>query len=259
MKIKDDIENKQYPQEHREYLGMSQIGGDCKRKIWYDFRWCYESTIPARIKRLFERGFYEEEVLIKELINAGYKIDSTQIECIGSNEHIKGHPDIILSYNEGYKLILEIKTAKESIFKQFVKLGIKAHYPAYYAQAQCYMHSFSDIGECLFIITNKNTEERHYEPIYYNKKEAEHLFRIAEDIVFSKFPPNKIGDATFFKCKWCNAAEICHWGSAISINCRTCKNFLAHDNHFTCALTSNKLNKAEQLVGCDAYKQIEIR
>ena len=257
MKIQEEIENKQYPQEHREYLGMSEIGEPCKRKTWYTFRWCYDSSLIARIKRLFDRGKYEEQVLFPEILEAGYRFAHNK-ECEGPNKHIKGHPDEILIYKDGKEVVLEVKTANEKNFKQFQKLGIKNKSPEYYAQAQCYMHSLN-LTECLFIITNKNTEERYYVVIYYCKEEAEHLMRIAEDIVFAKFPPPKISeDAHYFHCKYCNAVEICHYGEEIKRNCRTCQNFLIHYDCFTCALTDRRLSKQEQIDGCPEYRRIEI-
>lgn len=260
MKIQEDIENQHFPQEHREYLGMSQIGNPCKRKLWYDFRWCYDSAISSRIKRLFARGEYEETVIQMELDNL--KLNYTdQVPCTGPNKHIKGTADAVLYYNHKidlyHKTVLEIKTANDKNWKQFQKVGVKAKSPLYYAQAQLYCHAL-DIKECLFVITNKNTEDRLYEVIDYCKEEAEHLLRIAEDVIFAQFPPPKIGDATYFECKYCNAAEICHYGETINRNCRTCQRLVITENNFICGMTSHKLSKDEQIAGCNSYLRIEI-
>ncbi len=35
----------------RPYLGMSGLGRPCRRYLWLQFRWCYKSSISARLSR----------------------------------------------------------------------------------------------------------------------------------------------------------------------------------------------------------------
>ena len=43
----------------RTYLGASIIGKECKRALWYDFRWATRESFDGRMYRLFQTGFAE--------------------------------------------------------------------------------------------------------------------------------------------------------------------------------------------------------
>jgi hypothetical protein len=55
----------------RQYLGASSIGSECLRKIQYD--WFCDPVFPARVKDIFKRGHFFEDVTRKHLIAAGFK------------------------------------------------------------------------------------------------------------------------------------------------------------------------------------------
>ena len=47
--------------QEREYLGLSAMGSDCDRAIWYSFRWAVPPEgHDGRMLRLFETGHREE-------------------------------------------------------------------------------------------------------------------------------------------------------------------------------------------------------
>lgn len=64
----------EYDDGHRWHLGASLIGDDCKRKLWYVFRWCYREQFDGRMQRLFNRGHREEERFIEWLEGIGCKV-----------------------------------------------------------------------------------------------------------------------------------------------------------------------------------------
>src|SRR5690348_6466526 len=57
----------------RDYLGASSIGSECLRKVQYD--WIGDATFPARTKRIFARGHAFEEITVKALCAAGFRIE----------------------------------------------------------------------------------------------------------------------------------------------------------------------------------------
>lgn len=72
-----DIDNycdKKWAERFGTRIGLSSIGDDCQRKIWYGFRRCKMPKHSPRIKRLFSRGHLEEPRFIDYLQGIGCKI-----------------------------------------------------------------------------------------------------------------------------------------------------------------------------------------
>lgn len=63
-----------YDGGHRSHLGASLIGRECKRYLWYVFRWCLHEKTTGRQQRLFNRGHREEARFIEWLEGIGFKI-----------------------------------------------------------------------------------------------------------------------------------------------------------------------------------------
>lgn len=75
--LSEDIDEfciKEFNDGHRSHLGASLIGGECKRKLWYIFRWCKAEQFEGRILRLFNRGHLEEDRFIKYLEGIGAEV-----------------------------------------------------------------------------------------------------------------------------------------------------------------------------------------
>jgi hypothetical protein len=76
-KIQNEIDAycvRTYDGGHRKHLGASLIGRDCKRYLWYVFRWCKHVVTTGRQQRLFNRGHREEARFIEWLEGIGFKI-----------------------------------------------------------------------------------------------------------------------------------------------------------------------------------------
>lgn len=65
---------KTYDGGHRSHLGASLIGRECKRYLWYVFRWCLHEKTTGRQQRLFNRGHREEARFIEWLEGIGFKV-----------------------------------------------------------------------------------------------------------------------------------------------------------------------------------------
>lgn len=56
---------------HRKHLGASILGNKCDRAIWYNFRWVLNIPFEGRLRRLFNRGHREEQLIIQWLRGIG--------------------------------------------------------------------------------------------------------------------------------------------------------------------------------------------
>lgn len=63
-----------HPSEHRNHLGISEIGKPCSRFIFYKFRWMMLEEFDGRMRRLFARGHREEERYVNYLERIGCKV-----------------------------------------------------------------------------------------------------------------------------------------------------------------------------------------
>ena len=212
--------------EFRPYLGMSQIGEECARALWYSFRWMYRDTTSPRMVRLWNRGHREEPELIKELERIGMTCSGDQAEMLAAWGHMKGHRDGVgIGVIEAPKTphLLEFKTLSDKNFKKLQKVKLAKYSSKYWAQVHCYM-KFGKLTRCLFIAVNKNDDDLYIERIHYDKNVAEDMIRKGEFIVQSDVPPARAySTKTFFACKWCPANSICWEGAEPQKNCRTCK------------------------------------
>ena len=260
LKIEQVIENKIYSENPRPYFGISGIGAKCPRALWYSFRWVTKQENTAREYRLFQRGHREEPIIIADLELVGCKVHSTQVEVVTGHGHIKGHNDgIVENLPDAPKTphLLEMKTANDKRFAQIKKDGIEKSNPEYAAQAQCYMKLLK-LKRALFVVVNKNNDERYYERINYDSKQANQLLKRAYDIISTEVPPAKIGGATWYECKWCGHYDVCQFDEQPLKNCRTCYHGDIHDEgKWACSLKDEWLSYDEQLAGCDRWTKLE--
>lgn len=263
------------PDPARHYLGMSSLGHECRRKIWFGWRHASPRTLEFRSKRIFERGDMEEERVIKILNSIGIEvyrwdedgekiiltgvIGEEQQEVVGYAKHCMGHTDgeaigVIESPKTPH--LLEIKTCNETYFRSFVKHGMRKTWPGYYGQSQSYMHH-RKLRRGLFIVVNKNTEEIHIERLKYNKVDATDLYDKSVDLIMSENPPKREYTSSHYFCKWCEHFAICHYEDPPQMNCRTCKFCDVEDEgKWSCSKHNKKLSFRKQLKGCDSYRRL---
>jgi hypothetical protein len=258
----------------RSYLGMSGIGHPCMRHLWLGFHWVVENKVNKRVKRIFERGDWEEHRLIRDLKSmgvecfrrdiAGKKIeifghkDEEQEEIIGFARHAKGHIDgrcINVPDAPKTEHLAEFKTANDKNFKLFYKKGSEEANIVYYSQTQRYMHGLK-LTRALFCVTNKNDEHRYFERIPYRKSFADDLVKKEQHIIMSDSPPEKIGGPNWYECKWCNHKEFCHSGMQPQQNCRTCDmSDIENRGKWSCTYKEKDLTIDEQRIGCNVWKR----
>ncbi len=247
----------------RGHLGASQIGHHCDRYLWLSFRWACPEQFQGRILRLFRRGHEEEAGVVADLRAAGCEVSDRDASgrqhgfCDG---HFAGSIDgIVLSGVPGAAHkphVLEIKTHSLKSFNELEKDGVQKSKPMHYAQMQTYMARLN-IDRALYFAVCKDDDRIYTERVRLDKDEAERLADRAQRIIASDRMPEPISaDPTWYQCKFCAAADLCHGHKRLpDINCRTCANFTAErDGSATCARWQSVIpDKDAQRAGCESH------
>lgn len=194
----------------RDYIGASSIGSDCLRQIWYQFKGVKGEEIPVKFKKTWEIG-KRLEFLVREWLRlAGFTVETNNFSYSAEGmTYFKGHFDgIIIDGN--VRAILEIKTAKDSSYKLFVKNGLKKWNEQYYAQVQSYM-GMSGIFSAYILVLNKDNSEIsdelvEFDPVYYDRLKEKAAFVYGAKVE----PPRVNGSPLWFQCKMCKFNKVCH-------------------------------------------------
>lgn len=266
------LDGLEYGGEPRPYLGMSQIGHHCSKYLWFKFHWVLVAKHNSRLERIFNVGHLFEPQIVKQLKEAGMEVfrvedgkevehfgypNEPQEEYVGFAGHSKGHSDgRIRGVVEAPEIdhLLEIKTMKESKFKEISKNGLKKSNEVYYGQTQRYMNA-TGLEWCLFIAMNKNTCQIYIERVPYIKEEAHELVRKENMVIMSDLPPNVSYHDGYYKCNYCDQKDVCKKEVMPTKNCRSCDHSdMENDGVWTCTIQKKNLTLEEQRIGCESYK-----
>lgn len=263
----------------RTHLGISGIGAECGRAIFYGWRWTTAKRFDGRTLRLFNRGHLEEGRFVALMLTAGLQIiqqdqNGSQYRISYMNGHfgsaidgvVIGCPDMP---DPTTPILTEMKTHSDASFKKLVKQGVEESKWEHYVQMQCYMQAMG-LPAALYAAVNKNDDDLWMEMVPYNKEVADRYIDRGQIIALTRDPLAKISEsASFYKCKWCEHAPTCHRGVSPARNCRTCQySFPSEDGTWRCNLktidncitdgTEDILSKEEQLAGCDQYQMADF-
>jgi hypothetical protein len=126
----------------------------------------------------------------------------------------------------------------------------------HYAQMQTYMARMS-VDRALYFAVCKDDDRIYTERVRLDKDEAESLADRAQRIIASDRMPEPISaDPTWYQCKFCPAADLCHGHKRLpDINCRTCAHFTAErDGSATCARWQSVIPDMDaQRAGCESH------
>ncbi|WBF77029.1 hypothetical protein PSV3_00328 [Septimatrevirus PSV34] len=141
-RIKEDIDEycvRTYDGGHRRHLGASLIGDECKRKLWYIFRWCFREQTDGRKQRLFNRGHREEARFIEWLEGIGvqcwyenrdgfaYHAESDSYCILAEGEEGDGLAERITPENPAYLQHVARAKADGLEFPQYRISGVMGH------------------------------------------------------------------------------------------------------------------------------------
>lgn len=213
---------------HRQHLGASQIGKECERALWYTFRWYKQPKFDGRMLRLFETGQLAEARFVANLRAIGVEVHDAdekgqQFRVSEFGGHFGGSMDgaaIGIPGAEKTWHVVEFKTHGDKSFTGLAAQGVEFAKYEHFAQMQIYM-GLTGMQRALYMAVNKNTDEIYTERVKYNEEVFAALLRKAERIIFSETPLPKISEnPAYFKCKFCEFAEICHYKKPHEVNMR---------------------------------------
>lgn len=258
-------------EQRREYLGMSQIGDSCARRLWYSFRWAGREQFDSATLKRFEDGHRTEDLIVNRLkLVEGLDVVATghngqQIRVVDHGGHFSGHLDgtvIGLHQAPKTKHVLEIKCVSDKKFAEFKKAvrdhgeksALKVWNPVYYAQAQSYMH-YMDLTRHYIVVATAGGRDWYSARTEYDKKYALQIVAKAKRIIDSNEPLEKLSDTpTWYECKWCAYKDICHGDTMPDRTCRTCLHSTATpDGRWHCARWGKHLTGQEQEQGCPSH------
>lgn len=257
-------------QKPRPYLGMSGIGHDCERNLWYGFRWVGRVTFDAATHKKFIDGHRTEDLVIDRLRRVPgaevHSADPTTGRQFGVSDlggHFKGHLDFVIlgllqapkTWHVGeVKATAEISKLQNGIAKWGEKDALEQWHPTYFAQAQCYM-GYTGMERHYLVAASPGgrtwtSVRTNFQPDKFMRIKAK-----AERVVFAQHPPERISEkADFYKCRWCSFSGQCHDGQLSDSNCRTCLHATpVSDGTWTCARFGDVLPLDKQRAGCGAH------
>jgi len=256
----------------RHYLGMSEIGDECVRKLFYNYRYASEKELKIEMINAANDGHYQE-FLMSELLKkipdvTLITIDQDtkkQIEFTTLLGHLSGHVDgMILGIAEAPKTwhVWEHKSVNEKKFNELIELRNKNEKNAlkewdyiYYIQAQSYMH-FAHVERHFLTVSTPGGRARiSIRTEYAGQKFMENIIEKAKSVIFDNLLPSRLSDnREFYKCKWCQHQAVCHDNKFPLIHCKTCKNIKPIDGgKFYCEYYRKEIPKEELFNDCQKH------
>jgi hypothetical protein len=239
----------------RKYLGASQIGTKCVRRLFYDFRWCGGEKFDGRMLRLFARGNREEVEMVKLLRGIGLDVhtpnegNKKDFQFFDLSQHFSGTCDGVVSTDvigNGAELeyaILEGKTYATERFKKLKQTGVKESDPIYFSQLQVYMGELK-LSWAMFFAVCKETDEIFIQWVPFDQTHFEVCLNKAELVINSESPPPKYStDPQSFTCRYCPHNQICHANIPLAQNLQNCRNCIhghpAAEGSWVCGVGQN--------------------
>jgi len=268
----------QTEEKRRPYLGMSSLGKECSRELWYGFRWVKTIKFKAQTLRYFEDGHRTED-LVAERIKAVPQLelqttasgDSTrQIGWKDFGGHLRGHADGILLGLLQAPATLHLWENKAVNDKKFAKLeklkaineksALSIWDIVYYAQQVLYM-DYEGLTRSWMTVTTPGGRKQIGVRTEADPAEAIKLKAKAERIIFSDEAPEKFSDSDKMPpCLFCDFKELCRGREAADRNCRTCAHVTAErDGTWSCGIlrdinNDTTLDYAHQERGCKSHR-----
>lgn len=247
--------------EHYDSLGISVgvTATECDRSLWYIFRWCADPERPNGQKiSIFRTGDVWEDRLVADLEAIGCEVTGQQDRIRLVSGHVRGKIDgraTGVPEAPVTEHLCEFKSSNDKDFKVLVKEGCKEAKPLHYAQVQLGMHAFG-LTRGLYLVVNKNTDERYSERIEYDLEYCIRLLARLERIINSPEPPSRLcTKRDDFRGMFCRQAAVC-WGEEWPrVTCRSCLYStpeMGGDAHWSCGRWGKPLSFDEQKEGCPA-------
>jgi hypothetical protein len=206
----------------RPYLGASIVGDGCARKIQYDW-WC-APALPARVRNIFDRGHYFEDVARRHLIAAGFKFAPPEVLAFSAADGLlRGHADgiIIAGPNPldgvlfSYPFLWECKALNAKNWRAIERDGLEKTFPKYAAQVALYQAYLDKTNPALFTAVNADTCELLHFWVPFSAERAQEASDRAVAIIeatrASELLPRAYDNPDDWRCRVCPHRVRC-WG-----------------------------------------------
>jgi hypothetical protein len=201
----------------RQYLGASTVASDCLRRVQYD--WMCDPTHPTRIRDIFARGHFFEEVSRQHLIRAGFRFaPRDRLGFVAADGLFRGHADGVLVAGPElpdlcFPAIWEHKALGAKGWRAIERDGVERAYPQYAAQVYLYQAYLRFENPALFTATNADTCERLHLLLPFNAERAQeksdHAVSVIEATRAGELLPRLTDDPADWRCKMCGHRERC--------------------------------------------------
>ncbi len=274
----DDVDEKLIEEKKKEafrhYLGMSIIGDECWRKLFYIYRSAQTREFNASGVRAIEDGYTQEAVMAKRLRMLPYiELYTEDPENPGQQigfslllGHFRGHADgIIKGLLESPKTfhIWEHKSVNETKFNKLIALkkekgekqALQEWDPIYWNQAIIYMHC-AQLTRHYLTVTSPGGRDHISIRTEYNRAVAESIIAKAQSLIFDNWNiPARLSDKReFYQCKWCEHQGICHDGDFPLVHCKTCRYLEpVKDGKWNCLKHEKEITEDTLFKGCDYH------
>ena len=246
----------------RSHLGASLIGKACERALWYDFRWTTKARFEGRVLRLFETGNREEERLVRNLRRTGATVlevdpeTGRQFRVQAHGGHFGGSLDgVAIHLLEAPKAwhVLEFKTHSNKSFTDLVAKKVRESKPQHFAQMQIYMNLMG-MNRAMYLAVNKDTDDLYVQRVEADVAYTEQLLEKARRIIFAPTPLPRISEEpSWYQCRLCDHADVCHGTRAAEVNCRTCLHSSPVEGGWHCDRHQKPLSEVDQRTGCEQH------
>jgi len=213
------IEAAEPPDENiRRYLGASSVGHECLRRIQYD--WMCDAEHPTRLRDIFARGHFFEEVSRQHLIRAGFRFaPPEQLGFAAAAGLFRGHSDGILIDGPtlpgmGFPCVWEHKCLGAKGWREIEHAGLEKARPGYAAQVRLYQ-AYLCVTEhpALFTATNADTCERLHLLLPFDAARAQEASDRAVAVIQAtqagELLPRLTDDVDDWRCKLCGHRGRC--------------------------------------------------
>lgn len=251
-------------QHMRVYLGGSEIGRECDRRLWYRFRWAAREKFDAKTLYRFADGHASEDIMAARLGKV-VSVTEQQAEFSDFGGHLKMHIDGVVSgLLQAPKTphIWEHKCVNETSFNKLQKLktlnektALQQWNAVYYAQAVLNMH-YSGLTRHYLTCATPGTRDVISVRTEANDSFGRLLRAKAERIIFNDSAPPRISETeTHYLCRMCPAAAVCFARERAPRSCRTCAHVTTMpDGKWLCELKQQHLSRDAQLAGCENHR-----
>jgi hypothetical protein len=208
----------------RGYLGASAVGHECARQSQFDW-WC-KPMLPARVRRIFDRGHFFEARTRAQLLQAGFAFAPPEaLAFVALDGALQGHADGILIAGPpmpGAYLALpcvwEAKCLNNKNFRAVARDGLERAFPRYAVQISLYQKFLNKLNPALVTCANADTCELLHFALPFDAVVAERWTERAKDIIEAtrkgELLPRAFDGPEDWRCRICSHTARCWGGKA---------------------------------------------